>query len=499
MASKQRSDRRTGKICRRVHIAALAAALGIAGHGAALAQTAAQSSAQSPYGTTDTGNSTEPTYGQDTGTAAAPEGTDGTDLANAVPTSDDLLQAGDENADFKPNAAVERENLRQTGPDDLRLRDAEADPSGVHLGTMILRPTLSQGIQVERTRTGASKDTSVYSETQLKGVLTSDWSRHLLTVTGNGTLEKVLSGRSDEGSSANLGAELRLDLADQTTVTFNAGYDFSREDPNNDEAVDNARTQYGIHRLDAGVAVEHDVGRLRGTVGLSGSRWIYTDAELNDGTRLSLSDRDRNYGALRLRLGYEVSPALTPFVEASLGRLQYDQKRDSSGYQRSADVYAAKAGVSLDLRDKLRGELALGYTQERFDDGRLDDISAMTIDSSLGWSPHEGTDVAIGLSTSLDPTSTAGASGSVVYATNVSITQQVRDDLVATLSGETKWTRYPGLSDSNSTTYGAKAELAYGLNRYFALTGGLGYEYTQRRSSDDTETLRATIGVSAKR
>ena len=490
MASCKRSRTKTGRMHGRAGIAALAAGLSLAVPQLSLAQTATVAD-QTTDGTAST---TADSNIAATGDAAV------TDPATTGSTpATDLLQAGDDATEFRPNTAVTRENLRQNSTDELRLRSAEEDPTGVHLGTMILRPTISQGLQVERKKTGTIKETSTYSQTELKGVLTSDWSRHQLTVTGTGTLEKVLSGPNNEGSGASVDAELRLDLANETTATFNAGYDFSREDPDDDEAVANAKEQYAIHRFDGGAEVDHAFGRLRGTVGLSGSRWIYTDAKLADGSTLSLSDRDRNYGALRLRLGYEVSPALIPFVEASLGRLQYDQRRDSSGYQRSADVYAAKAGVAVDLREKLRGELAFGYTEERFDDARLDDIQALTVDGSLGWSPRDGTDVKLGLSTSLDPSSTAGTSGSVVYGTNASISQQVRDNLVATLTGETTWTRYPGQSDGNSTTYGAKAELAYSLNRYFALTGGVGYEYTDRRTSADTDTLRATIGVSAKR
>jgi len=280
---------------------------------------------------------------------------------------------------------------------------------------------------------------------------------------------------------------------------LSAAYGFSREDPDNDEAIEDATTQYGIHRFDAGASIERDFGLLRGTVGVNGSRWIHTDATLANGDSLSQSFRDRNLGEVSLRIGYELSPALIPFVEASVGRLQYDQEKDPQGYERSSNIYTGKIGISADFREKLRGEIGIGYTTEKFDDDRLDDLNGIVFAGNVTWSPRYGTDVKLDLSTGLDPSSVAGTSGSVVYETRLTVTQQVRENLVASLSGATAWTKYPDLDNADSTEYSANAELSYEINRYLALVAGLGYEYTARDGGIDDDTLRATVGITAKR
>ncbi|MBO3761847.1 outer membrane beta-barrel protein [Ciceribacter sp. L1K22] len=393
-----------------------------------------------------------------------------------------------------------RENLPQAPVDrEGSTRNAATDSSGVRLGTMILRPSLTQSLRHETIKSGNKSESTLYSDTQLKGTLTSDWSRHQLTVNTQGTWENVLSGDGDEGSGSAIDGELRLDLSEQTTARLTAGYDFSREDPDADEAIAGATTQYGIHRLDAGASIERDFGRLRGRVGIGGSRWIHTDAELAGGGSLSQSFRDRNLGTVTARLGYEVSPALIPFIEASAGRLQYDEKVDPSGYRRSSDIYTGKVGIAADFEDKLRGEIGVGYAMENFDDNRLDDLKALALSGNLAWSPRYGTDVNLDLSTSFDPSSSAGTSGSVVYGGRVNVTQQLRERLVASLTGSTDWTRYPDLDNADSTTYGADASLSYEINRYLAVSAGVGYEYTQRDNALDDETIRATIGVTAKR
>ncbi|RCW21974.1 hypothetical protein DFR48_10985 [Ciceribacter lividus] len=395
-----------------------------------------------------------------------------------------------------------RTNTREAPAQDAPTRALAGDTEapGIRLGTMTLRPALMQRLGVESNRTGGDKQQRTFWETGLKGSLTSDWSRHQLTITGEGYWQRNLSGDGATDPRANIDADLRLDLSDSTTAHLRAGYGFSREDTNDPNAISGASVQSGIHHFTGGASVEHDFGRLRGTLGADVERWLYSDVELSDGTQVSLSDRNRTAGTLRARLGYEISPALIPFVEASIGRVLYDEKTDSSGYARSADVYAAKAGISSDFGEKLRGELSLGYRIQDFDDSRLEDIAAVTVDGNIAWSPHRGTDVDLRLSTTIDPSTTAGVSGAVIYALNAAVTHQLRSNLVARLTGGATWTDYPsdaGVSDS--VKYTAGAGLTYSLNRYLDLTADVGYEYTDRRSATDSETWNAMVGLTAKR
>ena len=41
---------------------------------------------------------------------------------------------------------------------------------------------------------------------------------------------------------------------------------------------------------------------------------------------------------MTLRAGYEISPALTPFIETEVGRRLYELRQDSAGYARSSDL-----------------------------------------------------------------------------------------------------------------------------------------------------------------
>lgn len=393
-----------------------------------------------------------------------------------------------------------RMNLRQSNIDDTRTAPADTGPPGIRLGTLMLRPALSERIVTETTKSGSQTDRRSYSETGLKGTLTTDWSRHELKITGEGRWQKNISGTAETEPTANIAADLRLDLADQTIAHVTAGYDFGRESTSDPNAIDGAAVQSGIDQYSAGLSVEHDFGLLRGTAGLDATRYNYSDAILSDGSHVSLTDRNRTSLALRARLGYELSPALIPFIEVSAGRIAYDEKTDKLGYARSADTYAAKTGIAMDFGDKFKGELGLGYKQQRFEDQRLANLEAWAVDGNIGWSPERGTDLNLGFTTTLEPSTTAGLSGTVAYGLTADLTRQLRDNLVGSLKNSATWRKYPSEnSASDNVTYESTAGLAVDINRYFALTADLGYELTDNKNADDTRVLRAGVGITARR
>ncbi|MGG7516689.1 outer membrane beta-barrel protein [Allorhizobium undicola] len=408
---------------------------------------------------------------------------DALDAASFRRITDDSLDAG-------------RQNLRQSPLDERRSQPPADDGLGIRIGTMVLKPEVSQGLGVKRETDGGEKTSTTYWNNGLKGTLTSDWSQHELKITGDGTWRRKIAGDGDDDPSGKVDAQLRLDLNDDMAARLSAGYGFSRESTTDPNAVRNASVQSGVHQFSTGAVLERETGRLRGSVGVNFDRFVYTDAKLSDGSTLSNSDRNRNTITLNSRLGYEISPALLPFVEILAGRSNYDQSRDSAGYARSGNLYGAKAGIASDMGEKLKGELALGYERASFEDSRLSDLGAMTVDGSVLWSPRRGTNVDLGLKTSIEPSTTAGVSGDVAYALTALVTHELRDNLVARLSGGTTWRNYRGAGD-NSTAYSAGAGLTYTLNRNVDLTADVTYELSSGTSTD--RTLTAGIGVKLKR
>ncbi|MFN7102226.1 MAG: outer membrane beta-barrel protein [Pseudorhizobium sp.] len=391
------------------------------------------------------------------------------------------------------------QDLLDSPADDLVTEEAPVRPedsTGIRIGTLLLRPSIGQSINRETIRDGDTQTKRNYSATTIRGTLTSDWSRHQLSVTGETIIERNFGGGDQPKPEGEIDANLRLDLANETIANISAGYDFEREENSDPNAIGGASVQSGVHQFSGGVTLERDAGILRGLAGLGVNREIYGDARLQDGSSLDLGDRDHTLVDGRLRLGYELSPALIPFVEVRGGRNFYDRTRDSAGYERSSWTYGGRGGVEFDFSEKLRGELGLGYERVDYDDSRLAALDGLTVDGRTVWSPQRGTELELALRTTLQDATAPGASGWVEYNAAATLTHQLRHNLVGRLTGGATERVFPQASDE--TTWITGAGLTWSLNRYLDLTSAVEYEYTDRASTD-TRTLRAGLGLTLRR
>lgn len=435
--------------------------------------------------------------GQLTGSTESALDAEPDDLTGSVGSPSDLSQADEDYA-----ASLARQNARVGTVDQSPLNplDDETTVSGFRFGSLTLRPTLDERIVQETIRYDSTKTSRVYSQMTLSGTLQSDWSRHQLDADATGTWQKNLSGTGTESPSADINARLRLDLVDDLAALLGAGYSFSQESRTDPNAISGASTQSGIHEWRASAGLQKSLGLLRGTTSLELTRRLYGDATLTDGSSVLVDDRDTLGAELTTRIGYVVSPALIPFLEASVGREKYDQRIDSTGAERSSTTIGARAGAEVDLGEKLSGELAAGYVLSSLDDDSLADISGLTVDGELNWSPLRGTNVNLGLATMLESATAAGQSGAVVYEFDSTLTQQIHSAVVARLGATASYRDYDsGSSRSNQRSYGASAGLTWSINRYLDLEADASYAKTEEPGAADEETTRVGLGLRIRR
>ncbi|MEQ8482552.1 MAG: outer membrane beta-barrel protein [Hoeflea sp.] len=458
-------------------------------------------------------------YRPDTLYGALPRTTQADQSGFASTDSDDTDAAGDaalseittgtirdsetiDAADAEYSASLARQNRPAQTVDGLP-DSANTEPDGVPgfmIGALTLRPTLSERIVRESVKGTGYSTSRVYSETTLSGTLNSNWSRHRLSVTGSGTWQENLSGTGTESPNANLDAALRLDLVNDISATIGAGYTYTQESRTDPNAIFGASTQSGIHEARASLGLQKDLGVLRGTTTLELTRTMYGDATLAGGNVLSADDRDTLGTELTARVGYAVSPALIPFLEASVGREKYDRKVDSTGARRSSSTYGLRAGAEIDLGEKLSGEISAGYLRRSLDDPNLNDISGLTLDGRLGWSPQRGTNLDLGVATTVEAATTAGESGAVLYEFDSTLTHELNSALVARLGTTLQYRAYDsGSSRSNQRGYGASAGLTWNINRYLDLDADASYERTEEPGQANEETTRVGIGLRARR
>ncbi|TIT39392.1 MAG: hypothetical protein E5W76_19475, partial [Mesorhizobium sp.] len=340
----------------------------------------------------------------------------------------------------------------------------------IKVGSFVFRPTLEQGFTATSNADASSGGTSaVLSETALRFSATSDWRENSATIDGYGIFRNTVSGQKINDAQGRIEGQLNVDLDNELRAIAKLGYEAVPESASSPDAIAGVTSQPLRQTVDGSLGIEKDVGKMRYALTGAITHDFYGDADLSDGTTLSQKDRDSTLYSATLRTGYQVSPAITPFVEVEAGRRVYDLRLDSNLYERSSTRLGARAGLELDMDDKLSGEFSVGWLREAIDDDRLPANAGPYVNADLKWSPERGTIVGLTGRTTIESTTTAGESGDVLYSGRLTGERQVRANLTANSALGLDWRDYTG-SDGHDLILSAEAGLTWWLNRYAGLT-----------------------------
>ncbi|HTV71162.1 MAG TPA: outer membrane beta-barrel protein [Rhizobiaceae bacterium] len=450
---------------------------------------------------TAAGRDSEPETAAERNRAATAEPT----RSEAEQDEDDTLTTGtvragtvDSEADIRVDPRAEPE-----APIEGIDRIEEENPYeaiGIRAGSFILRPSIESGVTYTTNADYSPNGEDAFlSETTLRLNAVSDWALHSARLDSYGIFRRTISGAEVKETQAGANGELQLDLGHDYRATGTFEYERRPETAESPVEIVGVATRPLRQTLNGSLGLSKEFGKARfGVTGRVERDW-YGDATLTNGDILSQEDRNSTLATVALRGGYEISPALTPFVEFEYGRRMMDVEVDPSGFERSATRLAARAGVELDMGEKFGGEISGGWLRETLDDSRLEPISGATVEADLRWSPFRGTTVALNGSTTVEGTTTAGESGSILYDGRLSIDRQLRANLTGTLAFGARYRDYVGI-DAHDLTLIAEGSLTWWLNRYAGVTARARHETLKSSLPDrDSKTSSIFLGLKVQR
>ena len=355
----------------------------------------------------------------------------------------------------------------------------EQDPYealGIRAGSFILYPSLTATTGYTTNASGSvGAAGSGFGLLEPELFIQSDWARHETTLSLRGSYEKFFDGASPDKPSAAAVATARIDFENEWTADLAAGATYSQQNISDASFPSGADTPPGVIGLSSTAALNGNFGRGTFTIAGSVDRSMYENAT-SGGIPVDQGDRTNTVFGGRLRVGYEATASLTPFVEGEIARRAYDRAIDNGGFQRSSTGLTARAGVAFDRGPLLTGEIAVGTTQEDFDDPLLASLSALSVDGSLVWSPTELTTVTFDGSTAINPSTNPASSGSVVYDATVDIAYAWRRNFTINWTGEINHEHFQG-SEEVDTTYDVGMSATWKINRSLHLTAGYVHEW----------------------
>jgi hypothetical protein len=372
-----------------------------------------------------------------------------------------------------------------------RITPPETDPYealGIRAGGFILYPSLTVGGGYTTNADAAAGGSAAFFGALTPELLVqSDWARHAATVRMRGTLEQTFDG-SAVSPAASIEATGRLDIADGWTGNLATSYDYSQQATSDPDFPAGSDVSPGVHEFAASAGLSgHAAGRGVFTIEGTVARSLYEPGS-SGGVPIDQGDRDNAVFGGRLRLGYEATPTLTPFVEGRIARRQYDRPLDTNNLARSSTMLGWRAGIAIDRGPILTGEIAVGVTEARLDDATLADLRAITVDGSLVWAPTSLTTVSFDASTELNPSTDPASSGSVVYDGSLELAYAWRRNVTLTGNGGVRHERHEG-TNLTDTTYRAGFGATWKLNRAARLTAA--YTHAWLSSSDPSRDYQS--------
>lgn len=267
--------------------------------------------------------------------------------------------------------------LAQTQDNSVSVRDrlrSEYDPQGMRLGGFDLNATLDLGAastdNLFAEETGEDADI-VYTVTP-SARLASHWSRHEMAFVAGANFKSHADFSSEDADTGYVGADGRLDVGRDSSLSARARYANEVESRTNPDAL-TVNEPVVYTRSELAVSARHAFSRFRVIGTAAQSEYDYDDAGA-----LDQDFRDSDENSFTGRLEAEVTPRIGVVLQARADQRDYD---NSPGLSSEGRTYLA--GVSVDLTDLLRGEVTVGQFDRDYDSGG--GVSGTAIASNLEW------------------------------------------------------------------------------------------------------------------
>ena len=376
------------------------------------------------------------------------------------------------------------------GTDALAQDTGPLEPLGIRAGAFLIYPSLaiSGSFDDNVFATDDNEDDDYFMTISPSVRAESQWSRHALRVTAKADTGLYLDDTDNNFFDYGIEAAGRLDVMRGSALQIRTELGRThqaRSDP--DDTGQDDVTKYIRGVLD--LSYRHNFNRVFIQPGVSFQRFDYEDvgATNND-------DRDILRTGTRLRVGYAVSPRISVFGQGDYAFTDYDETPDDNGIDRESDSYGGSIGAEIDLTGILTGEVSIGYREQDYDDGTLDDFSGVGAEANLTWEVTQLTTIVGSLVGENRETTVIvnGDPASSIFGVTagVDVTHELRRNIL--LNGNVAYQRddFEGTNRTDDSFFvGAGAR--YLVNRNLAVDAS--YNFSTRTSDDDDQDYTRSV------
>lgn len=246
-----------------------------------------------------------------------------------------------------------------------------------------------------------------------------------------------------------------------------------------------------------GVA-RHDLGGAEATLTLDGARRITGPTTLEDLSTVDNGDKSYWQGGATLRLGRELTPLLSAFVEGEASVQAFDAPDPTLLAYLNGRTYQLRAGLSFAQGSLIQAEASLGRGWLDYFDGSLTDAQDWVYNASLTVRPDETLSLTGALETTLEPSADTPGDTDVGYLLSGAASYAVNPWLTLRANGSWDRTLTLGTGDS-SWGLDAGVGLDYRSSRHVVWSADYSWsrDYAPPTPLNDTHTV--SVGVRVNR
>ncbi len=358
----------------------------------------------------------------------------------------------------------------------------EYDPVGMPVGSFLVFPKLefseTYNGNIYAQETGETDD--FVTRIAPSVAVNSDWSNHALNVVADAVWGVYADNSDEDFIDYGIAADGRLDVQRSSNVFGGLSYRRLHEERGspNDVRLSTEPTEYD--RVMANLGVTYKPNRFGVTVEGDWHDLDYDDTRGTTGNVINNDDRDRGVWGGRLRLGYDIQPDYTAFIQGSFNERDYDNVPDDRNLNRNSDGYRVDVGMEFRVTGTVDGEVFVGYFDQDYEDQALADVSDFDVGGNLVWSVTPLTTIKGLLARDVNETVVASASSFVSTAVAVDVDHELRRNFL--IGGTVVFANndYEGISrDDDIIRLGLRARYLITRNFYAGANAG----YTDRDSS----------------
>lgn len=357
------------------------------------------------------------------------------------------------------------------------------DPIGVRMGSFTVLPEAEMVIgaydNVYRSSSNARRDVALELKPTLRAV--SNWRTHALEfrATGLSTFHNEFATEDDRAYT--LEARGRLDITRRSNIEALTSFDHSQEQRGSINAPSAAGERTPIDTSKAALTLNHRFNRLslqlRGAV----TDTDYAPVDSAGGLQISNDSRDNQLREGAVRASWAFKPTLSVFTEV-VGNTRAYNGVEADGIKRDSTGQRLRAGVSFGNTSKIvRGEIAVGHAEQRFDDKRLSSIDGIVLDANLAWRVSGLTSLMFTAKSDIAESTLAGSGGALSQTVGVEARHAFKRNLIGTAGVNLSRQTYEGVDITEQALTGLLG-LEYHLNREVTLFGR--YAHVDFESTD---------------